>query len=95
MFDLSLGELVLIAVVVVVCIGPRELPTVLRAVAKAMRSLRSLGAEIRAAFDELAEESGVKDLERDITMIKGDDGRFYESYDMSKLPTRKDDEPER
>ncbi len=86
MFDFSLTELALVAVVAVLFIGPKELPTVVRAVAKFMRGLRSIMREITGAFDDVAKESGVKDMvdefEGDVRMIRGDDGKMYESFDM-------------
>lgn len=88
MFDFSFAEIALIVIVAVVFIGPKELPVVIRAVAKAMRAMRSLANEIRAAFDELGRESGLKDaaeeFKQDVTMIRGDDGKMYESYQLPK-----------
>lgn len=95
MFDFSFAELALIVVVAVVFIGPKELPVVIRAFAKAMRGMRSLMHEIRMAFDDLSRESGIKDaaedIDREIRMVKGDDGNFYESYTIpaSVRPTDK------
>ena len=89
MFDFSFAELALIVVVAVVFIGPKELPAVVRAAAKAMRVIKGLTGEIRHAFDELAEESGLKasaaELEREVRMIKGDDGQYYESYGLPPI----------
>lgn len=89
MFDFSFAELALIVVVMVVFIGPKEMPAVVRAIVKAMRSVKALGHEVRGAFDELSRESGLTDItgdiEREVKMIKGDDGKFYESYDMAAL----------
>lgn len=81
MFDFSFAELALIVIVAVVFIGPKELPAVLRAVAKAMRGIRKLGDEVRHTFDELAKESGVSE---GVRMIKGDDGKMYEAYEPPK-----------
>jgi len=90
MFDLSLAEIILIVVVALVFIGPKELPVVVRAVARAIKGMKSLAAEIRAAFDDLAEESGVKDMQKEldaeVRMIKGDDGKWYEAYDVPTPP---------
>ncbi len=80
MFDLSLAEVLLVVVVAVVFIGPKELPTVVRGAAKLIRALKNLTGEMRKAFDDLAEESGIKD---DIKMIQGDDGKWYESYPLT------------
>jgi sec-independent protein translocase protein TatB len=92
MFDLSLAEVLLIVVVAVIFIGPKELPVVIRAVAKAMHSMRSLAGEVRQAFDELSRESGIKDvtddLNNELRMIEGDDGKVYEAYDVNKLSGR-------
>jgi sec-independent protein translocase protein TatB len=82
MFDISFAELLLIVVVAVVFIGPKELPHVIRAVAKALRAIKSVTNEIKKTFDDLAEESGIKP---EIKMIQGDDGNWYESYDVSHL----------
>jgi len=80
MFDLSLAELGLIVVVAVIFIGPEELPVVIRAISKGLRAIRGLTKELRAAFDDLSQESGLKDVAADMHMIKGDDGNMYESY---------------
>ncbi len=92
MFDISFAELLLIIVTAVVFIGPRELPAVARAVARAMRALRSLYNEARKSFDDLARETGLKDtadaIHTEMRLIKGDDGKLYESYDISHLPRR-------
>lgn len=83
MFDLSFGEILLVVVVTVVFIGPKELPTVIKAITKAVRYMRSVAQDFRRMFDEIAEESGVKDIEKEIKLIEGDDGKMYESYDIS------------
>ena len=77
MFDFSFAELALIVIVAVVFIGPKELPAVLRAVAKAMRAIRKLGDEVRHTFDELAKETGLEEGRR---MIEGLDGKMYETF---------------
>lgn len=87
--ELSLAEILLVAVVAAVFIGPKELPVVVRAAARAMRAVRSLYAEMRKAWDALARESGLEEtagaVNQDLRLIKGDDGKFYESYDLPPL----------
>ncbi len=80
MLDLSLGEILIVVIVAAIFIGPKEMPVVIRSIAGFLRSLKNLAGEIRAAFDEVAEESGFRDEE--IRLIKGDDGKMYESYDL-------------
>lgn len=80
MFDLSFGEIIMVVVVAVVFIGPKELPTVIRALSKGLKAVRALTAEVRGMFDDLAKESGVDELKSEVKMIQGDDGKWYESY---------------
>ena len=93
MLDFSLAELLVVVVVAVVFIGPKELPVVIRAIATAIRAIRSLGRQVQELFDELAKESGVKDvaqtLQQDVKLIQGDDGQMYESYDLDAVMTAK------
>ena len=93
MFDLSFAEIVLVVVVAAIFIGPKDLPVVIRAIARFARAARSLAKDIRKAFDELAEESGVKDIENEVRMIQGDDGKMYEAYDLgnSSSPSQGED----
>ena len=80
MFDFSFAEIALIVVVAVLFIGPDELPVVIRAVGKAMRGARSLAREMRGLMEEISRESGLEEAARDVTMIRGDDGKMYEAY---------------
>ena len=91
--DLSFAEILLVVVVAVLFIGPKELPVVMRALVKAIRWVKNVSRELRKMFDNLAQESGVKDtvdsFNAEIRLIKGDDGNLYESYDITSLPTDK------
>lgn len=93
MFDISLAEMLLVVLVAVVFIGPKELPAVIRGIAKVIRALKGLSREVRKTFDDLAKESGLKDemdgLDHEIKMIQGDDGNWYESYQPKQKPEAK------
>lgn len=97
MFDLSFAEILLVVAVGVVFIGPKDMPVVLRTVAKAVAWVKGVTGEFRAAFDDLMKEAGVadeihaarRDLNREFTretrQIQGDDGDLYEAYDIEDL----------
>jgi Tat protein translocase TatB subunit len=99
MFDLSFGEILLVVVIAVIFIGPKDMPVVLRAVARGMRQVKSLSGELKKAFDELADESGLKeaqaDIDREMRKITGDDGEEYEAYDISDLLPPRENAPEK
>lgn len=61
----SFGELVLLAVIAVIFIGPKELPKVARYVGKLMREIRRIGFEFQKHLSAPDEE--VKNLSDDIS----------------------------
>ncbi|WP_374764020.1 Sec-independent protein translocase protein TatB [Yunchengibacter salinarum] len=56
MFDLGTMELLVVAVLALVVVGPKELPRLLRAAGGLMRKGRRLTADFRRALDDLADE---------------------------------------
>ena len=52
MFDIGWSELVVIGVVALIAIGPKELPTVLRTLGQYMGKLRRMASEFQAQFQE-------------------------------------------
>ncbi|MEZ5690979.1 MAG: hypothetical protein R3D71_04860 [Rickettsiales bacterium] len=89
MFDLSISEILLVAIIGIVFIKAEDLPVVMKSVVSAIRKLRSFADEIRRTFSEISREAGIEDMEKeinaDIKMIKGDDGKYYESYSIDNI----------
>ncbi len=79
MFDLSFGELLVIAIVGLIIIGPKDLPVVARYLRNIFRSIRETTASIRQQMDEALDVEELRDATR---MIEGDDGTLYESFDL-------------
>jgi sec-independent protein translocase protein TatB len=69
MFDISWGELVLVGVVALVVIGPKELPTVLRTVGQWMTKMRRMAAEFQNQFQEAMREAEFADLKQQVESI--------------------------
>lgn len=86
MFDISFGEILVIVVVAVLLIGPKDLPVVIRSVARGIGQMKRFVHDIKEAFSEVAEASGITDLEAELdkqmTLIRGDDGKLYPAYDI-------------
>src|SRR5215471_16970715 len=62
MFDIGWSELLVIAVVALIAIGPKELPGVLRNVGHWMGKIRRLAAEFQSQFQEAMREAEMADL---------------------------------
>ena len=64
MFDISWGKLVIIGVVALLVIGPKELPTVLRTVGQWMGKIRRMAAEFQGQFQDAMREAEMTDLKK-------------------------------
>jgi len=64
MFDISWGKLVIIGVVALIVIGPKELPGVLRMVGQWMSKIRRMAGEFQGQFQEAMREAEMADLKK-------------------------------
>ncbi len=83
MLNLGFTELLLIAVVALVVIGPKELPALARQLAKFLRELQGLGDDVKRQLHEVGRESGLDELRR--TTIIDLEGKPQQAYDVSDL----------
>jgi sec-independent protein translocase protein TatB len=70
MFDIGWSELVVIAVVALIAIGPKELPGVLRMVGQWMGKARKMAAEFQGQFQEAMREAEMADLKKSFDEVK-------------------------
>jgi sec-independent protein translocase protein TatB len=66
MFDIGWSELVVIAVVALIAIGPKELPGVLRMVGQYMGKIRRMASEFQGQFQEAMREAEMADLKKSV-----------------------------
>src|SRR6267154_5092758 len=66
MFDIGWSEFVVIAVVALIAIGPKELPGVLRMVGQWMGKIRRMAAEFQSQFQEAMREAEMADLKKQV-----------------------------
>jgi sec-independent protein translocase protein TatB len=72
MFDFGIGytELMVIALVAVIVIGPKDLPKVLRAFGRTMQKVRGMAREFQGHLDQAMREAGVDDIKKEISNLK-------------------------
>ena len=66
MFDIGWPELMLIMVVALVVIGPKDLPAAIRTVTTILRKMRGMAADFQSGLDDIAREAGVDEVKRSI-----------------------------
>ena len=85
MFDIGWSELVVIAVVALIAIGPKELPGVLRMVGQWMGKARKMAAEFQGQFQEAMREAEMADLNKSFDEVKEAASGFTSGNLMTSL----------
>ncbi|HLJ22419.1 MAG TPA: Sec-independent protein translocase protein TatB [Stellaceae bacterium] len=73
MFDFSGSELLVIAIVALVVIGPKDLPKVLRAAGKWAAKARAVAREFQSSIDEMIRESELADVKKEMESVAATD----------------------
>lgn len=68
--DIGAGELLLIGIVALVVVGPKDLPVLMRRLGQFTARLRGMAAEFRASFDEMGRQSELDELRREVEALR-------------------------
>ena len=106
MFDISWGKLVIIGVVALLVIGPKELPAVLRQLGQWMTKIRRMASEFQGQFQEAMREAEMADLKKqfdettssikstfDTTEIKNELEKMIQDPTAASTPFEHDESP--
>ncbi len=66
MLDLGWSELLVIGVVALIVVGPKDLPVMFRTLGKATARLRAMARDFTRAMEDAADQAGVKDVAKDL-----------------------------
>src|SRR5215467_5381973 len=80
MFDIGWGELLLIGIVALVAIGPKELPGVLRTLGQWTAKLRRMASEFQNQFHEAMREAELSDLKKQVDEMTSQ-AKSYANFD--------------
>ena len=72
MFGIDAPELLIIAVVALVVIGPKELPGLLRTVGRWVASMRVMASEFRGHVDDMVRQSELDEIKKQMEAVKED-----------------------
>jgi len=65
-------EILIIGAVALIVVGPKDLPILMRRVGQWIGRMRSMAAEFRASFDELARQSELDELKKEVEAMRND-----------------------
>jgi sec-independent protein translocase protein TatB len=80
MFDISWTEFLLIGIVALIVIGPKELPAVMRTVGQWTRKIRNMAADFQRQFEREMREAEFADLKKEVDDVE----RSIKGYDPLK-----------
>ncbi len=69
MFDLGWGELLIVGVVALIVVGPKDLPGMFRTLGRFVGKMRGMAREFQRAMDSAADEAGVADVAKDLKSV--------------------------
>lgn len=72
MFDIGWSELLVIGIVALVVIGPKELPGVVRSIAQNIAKLRRMASDFQGQFTDAMREMELHDLKKDAEKLLSD-----------------------
>ncbi|HVW58229.1 MAG TPA: Sec-independent protein translocase protein TatB [Rhizobiaceae bacterium] len=71
MFDIGWSEILVIAVVLIVVVGPKDLPRMLRSFGRTTAKLRAMAGDFRRQFDEALREAELGDVKDTLDSVRG------------------------
>ncbi len=86
MFDIGGIELLIIGIIALVVVGPKELPRLVRSVSDVFRKLKGLSREFRSGLDDLAREVDVSEFAKDADLDPFKDLRDEEGLKPGMTP---------
>jgi sec-independent protein translocase protein TatB len=69
MFDITSSKLLILAVVALIVVGPKDLPILLRTIGKYLGIIRRHAAEFRGQFDEAMREAELDGLKKEFDAV--------------------------
>ena len=69
MFSFGWGEILLILLVVIIVVGPKDIPKFLRQIGNLSKSIKKISREFKSSLNQIAEETDLKDVKNSITEV--------------------------
>jgi sec-independent protein translocase protein TatB len=95
MFDIGWSELLLVAVLAIIFVGPKDLPRLMRTLGQYTAKMRSMAREFQNSFEDLARETELDELRKQVADLR--DGAMKPLADMQRsveTPTQTSSAPE-
>jgi sec-independent protein translocase protein TatB len=83
MFDITSSKLLILGIVALIVVGPKELPMLLRTIGKYMGMIRRQATEFRTQFDDAMRESELDQIRKDVEKLGQDTENTFRDAESS------------
>ena len=70
MFTFGWGEIFLVVIIIVVVIGPKDLPKFIKQIGFLAKNIKKISSDFKSSINEIAEESDIKELAKSVKEVK-------------------------
>ncbi|PWR24850.1 Sec-independent protein translocase protein TatB [Zavarzinia aquatilis] len=93
MFDLAWSEILLVGIVALLVVGPKELPDLLRTVGRWVRKARSMASNFQSTFDQMMRDEEMAKTRQELERaMSGDPALPKPSYASNPRPQPEEEE---
>lgn len=86
MFDLGWSELLLVAVLALIFVGPKDLPKLMHTIGRYVGKIRAMAQDFQKSFDDMARETELDELRKEVQSLRGEVMRPLESSEPQDPP---------
>ena len=91
MFSFGWSEIALTVIIIIIVVGPKEIPNLLKQIGSFSKSIKKISREFKKSLNDIAEESDLKEVKDSITEIKNIKKDFDPTHEIKKnIDTFKD-----
>src|SRR6185503_19319472 len=83
MFDITSSKLLILGIVALLVIGPKDLPALLRTIGKYVGIIKRHAADFRAQFEDAIRETEIEQLKKDVEQIGAETQSSFASAEQS------------
>ena len=84
MFSFGWSEIALTVIIIVIVVGPKEIPNLLKQIGSFSKSIKKISREFKKSLNDIAEESDLKDVKDQISEIKNIKENLDPTQDIKK-----------
>ena len=70
MFTFGWGEIFLVVIIIVVVIGPKDLPKFIKQIGFLAKNIKKISSDFKSSINEIAEESDIKEIAKSVKEVK-------------------------